>query len=115
MNEEQYFSDYRIFTEDEIAEISAQGITLKNGLYINFTECTQAWANVNSVDGSKCVGDRDISDASFTFYTLPKPTVIKFIKKGRLSELLSKNNASRRFHDLQFLLVKLGYQTFDLT
>ena len=31
MDLDKYFSDYEAFTENEIADIAAQGITLKNG------------------------------------------------------------------------------------
>ena len=81
MDKDKYFSDYEAFTENEMLEITARGISLKNGMYIGFDECTGVWAKVNLLEESKCVGERDIIDGSFTFYTLPKPIMIKFIKK----------------------------------
>ena len=115
MDENKYFSDYEAFTENEILEITSQGISLKNGMYIDFAECAEVWAKVNSLEESKCVGERDIIDGSFTFYTLPKPIMIKFMKKGELAEFFSKNDTRHRFHNLQFKIVECGYQTYDMT
>ena len=58
MDKDKYFSDYDAFTENEMLEITAQGITLKNGMVIDFVECTEVWARENSVEESKCVGRR---------------------------------------------------------
>ena len=115
MDENKYFSDYEAFTENEILEITSQGISLKNGMYIDFAECAEVWTKVNSLEESKCVGERDIIDGSFTFYTLPKPIMIKFMKKGKLAEFFSKNDTRHRFHNLQFKIVECGYQTYDMT
>ena len=115
MDKDKYFSDYEAFTENEMLEITARGISLKNGMYIGFDECTGVWAKVNSLEESKCVGERDIIDGSFTFYALPKPIMIKFMKKGKLAELFSKNNTRHRFHNLQFKIVECGYRTYDMT
>lgn len=115
MDKDRYFSEYEAFTENEILEVAAQGIELKNGMYINFAECAEVWAKVNSLEESKCVGERDIIDGSFTFYALPKPIMIKFMKKGKFAELFSKNNTRHRFHNLQFKIVECGYRTYDMT
>ena len=115
MDENKYFSDYEAFTENEILEITSQGISLKNGMYIDFAECAEVWAKVNSLEESKCVGERDIIDGSFTFYTLPKPIMIKFMKKGKLAEFFSKNDTRHRFLNLQFKIVECGYQTYGMT
>lgn len=112
---DKYFADYESFTENEISEITAQGITLKNGMYIDFAECAEVWAKVNSLEKSKCVGEREITDWSFTFYTLPKPVMIKFIKKGMLAEFFSKRDTLHRFQYLQNKICEYGYRTFDIS
>ena len=38
MDKDRYFSEYEAFTENEILEVAAQGIELKNGMYINFAD-----------------------------------------------------------------------------
>ena len=115
MNKDNYFADYEAFTENEIFEITEQGIALKNGMYIDFAVCTEVWAEVNSLEKSKCVGEREITDWSFTFYTLPKPIMIKFVEKGILAEFFSKQDILHRFHDLQKKICEHGYRTFDMT
>lgn len=115
MDKDKYFSDYEAFTEHEMLEITAQGIALKNGMYIDFAECAEVWARGNSLEESMCVGERDMIDGSFTFYTLPKPTMIQFIKKGKLAEFFSKNNTRQRFHKLQLKMIEYGFRTYDMT
>ena len=114
MDENKYFSDYEAFTENEILEITAQGISLKNGMYIDFAECTEVWARENALKESKCVGERDASDYSFTFYTLPKPIMIKFIPKGKLVEFFTNRATYQRFRELQKKIIEFGYRTYDM-
>ena len=115
MDKHQYFSEYEAFTENEILEITAQGISLRNGMYIDFAECAEVWARKNSLEESKCVGEREAADYSFTFYTLPKPIMIKFIPKGKLAEFFSKNNTHERFRALQKKIIECGYNTYDMS
>ena len=115
MKNQKYLSDYEAFTENEISEVSPKDITLRNGMHIDFIECTKVWAEVNSLEKSTCVGERDIADLSFTFYCLPKPIMIKFIKKGKMYEKFSKRNASYRFHELQNKISEYGFTTFDMS
>lgn len=115
MDKDKYFSDYEAFTENEILEITAQGIALKNGMYIDFAECAGVWDKANSIENIRCVGDRDATDYSFTFYTLPKPIMIKFISKGKLAEFFTKRGTYRRFYDLQKKILEYGYRTYDMS
>ena len=115
MDEDLYFSEYKMFTDYEIDEITVQGIRFKNGMRIDFTACSETWAKMYSVPNMMCVGNRDHTCLRFEFYTLPTPTVIQFLRKGRLRETFSKNNARHRFHMLQFKIIELGYKTYDLS
>ena len=115
MKNQKYLSDYEAFTENEISEVSPKDITLRNGMHIDFSECAKVWGEVNSLDKTTCVGERDITDLSFTFYCLPKPIMIKFIKKGKMYEKFSKRNASYRFHKLQNKISEYGFTTFDMS
>jgi hypothetical protein len=115
MDKEKYFSDYDIYTENEISDISSQGISLKNGNYIDFRECEAVWAKINSFENSKCIGERDICSYSFTFYSMPKPIMIKFIKKSKPAEFFAKEDTRRRFHNLQYKIIDYGYKTFDMS
>ena len=73
MDKEKYFSNYEAFTENEISEISEYGITLKNGMYIDFDVCASVWAKVNLLKESSCVGERESNDLSFTFIPYLNP------------------------------------------
>ena len=117
MNElpESYFADYDSFTEEAIAEITRNGILLKNGVFIDFSVCAENFKKANSQSSGKCVGEREITDRSFTFYANPKPIMIKFLPRNKLIELISPNDARRRFHSLQFKINDFGYTTYDLT
>lgn len=115
MDKEKHFLDYDYTTDSEITDISANGIALRCGTYIDFNECAKVWAEVNSLDKTTCVGERDITDLSFTLYCLPKPIMIKFINKGKIYEKFSKRNASYRFHELQNKISEYGFTTFDMS
>ena len=110
-----YFTSCELFTENDISKIDARGISLKNGMYISFAECAEHWAKMNSCEGSTCIGERDIINFTFTFYALPKPIVIKFIKKRSFFEFFSRCNTRQRFHNLQKSIVQNGYCTYDMT
>ena len=64
-----YFCDYDAFTEKEILEVTAHGISLRNGKYIDFCECSANFETAHPGSSGKTVGEREISDLSFTFYT----------------------------------------------
>ena len=115
MNTDSYFKDYEAFTENEISEITAQGIALKNGMYIDFAVCAEVWDKANSVKNIRCVGESDAMDYSFTFYALPKPIMIKFIPKGKIAEFFSKHNTYKRFYELQKTINEFGYKTYDMS
>lgn len=108
-----YFKDYETYSENDIIEITRQGISLKMGRFIVFNECADTYMKAHSTNESKCVGERDVTNNSFTFYTLPKPTMIKFIEKGKLAELLARKNIRQRFFELQKKIIEFGYKTYD--
>ena len=110
-----YFKDYEAYTENDIADITRQGISLKMGRFIDFNECADTYMKAHATNESKCIGERDITDSSFTFYTLPKPTMIRFIEKGRFAELFAKKNTRQRIYELQKKINEFGYKTFDMS
>ncbi len=112
---DEYFSDYEAYTEDEIAEITSKGILLKNGMFIDFSVCAENFKETNHQSSGKCVGEREISFLSFTFYANPKPIMIKFLPRNKLIEFFSPNNTLKRFHSLQNKVIYFGYTTYDLT
>ena len=112
---ENYFADYDSFTEDAISEITREGISLKNGIFIYFSVCAENFKKANPKSNGKCVGEREITDWSFTFYANPKPIMIIFIPRNKLIEFFSLNDTIKRFHSLQRKINDFGYTTYDLS
>lgn len=108
------FEDYDACTENEIMGISEAGISLKSFRFINFKECAYNFAQTEGGSGN-CVGEREITDLSFTFYTSPKPIMIKFIEKSKFIEFFSRMNTISRFQKLQKKIVEYGYSTMDIS
>ncbi len=108
------FEDYDVCTEDEIMDISKEGILLKSFRFINFRECAYNFKLMCGGSG-KCIGEREITDLSFTFYTSPKPIMIEFVEKSKLVEFVAKENTISRFHKLQKEIEQYGYSTRDMS
>lgn len=108
------FEVYDACTENEIISISKEGIYLKSFNFINFKECAYNFMQIHGGSG-KCVGEREIEDLSYTFYTSPKPIMIKFFEKSKFWEFLEKENTIFRFHKLQEQILKYGYSTRDMS
>ena len=104
------FEDYDAYTENEIMCVTEYGISLKSFSFINFKECAYNFQQTEGGSGN-CVGEREPADFSFTFYTSPKPIMIKFIEKNKFTELVSKENTISRFNNLQDKIVQYGYTT----
>lgn len=112
---ETYFSDYKAFSEKEIAEINQESIVLKNGMVINFAVCVENFKKVKPESSGRCVGEREITDLSFTFYADPRPIMIQFIPRNKLVELFLSNNTVMRFYAFQRKIYDFGYVTYDMT
>lgn len=112
---ESYFADYEVFSEDEIDEITPKGISLRNGMFIEFSVCAENFKNMNPQSGGKCIGEREITERSFTFYAAPKPIKIKFLPRNKLIEFFSANGMVKRFRSLQRRINEFGYSTYDIT
>lgn len=110
------FDNYDSYTENDIAGVAANGISLKNMKFINFRECAYNFQQIRGGDG-RCVGERELLCAmpSFSFYTAPKTTRIFFLRKGKLRELLAKKNTNQCFHDLQKQILSSGFTTYDVS
>ena len=83
-----------------------------NGNSSYYSECACNYKIAKGGSGN-CIGDRDITNLSFVFYTSPKPVTIRFADKNNLIGWISKNNARHRYIKLQKQLADYGYSTFD--
>lgn len=108
------YDDYDCCSENDIMGISKEGISLNSFRFVNFRECAYNFKQTEGGSG-KCIGDREITDLSFTFYTSPKPIMIKFIEKNKFIEFISKENTIFRFHKLQKQISEYGFNTRDIS
>lgn len=112
---DNYFADYESYSDDNIVEITSKGVSLKNCTFIDFSVCAENFKKANPESSGKCVGEREITDLSFTFYTNPKPIMIIFEPCNKLIEFLSMNKTVKRFHSLQTKINNFGYSTLDIS
>ena len=110
-----YFSTYDAYTDKDILWINQAGITLKSGVFIDFKVCSENYGKANSESNSICVGERDITDLSFTFYASPNPIMIKYIPGNKFFETFLPLNAIKRFDNMRRTIITYGYTTYDLS
>ena len=76
-------------------------------MYIDFSECAAVYAEITPDEKQRCVGECELADLSFTFYTLPQAVMIKFVEKDEITNL-------QRFIYLQKKILEYGYTTSDV-
>ena len=101
----------RVWAED-ISGVSENGISLADGRFINFRECAYRYYKKNG-GGGKCVGERNVTELSFIFYTAPLPTQVFFPAVNQKRRLFRLSSAYKRFYKLQNEICAYGYTTFD--
>lgn len=101
----------RVWAED-ISGVSENGISLADGRFINFRECAYRYYKKNG-GGGKCVGERNVTELSFIFYTAPLPTQVFFPAVNPKRRLFRLSSAYKRFYKLQNEICAYGYTTFD--
>ena len=100
------------FTMTKIVDINSTGMLLKERgslCFISFEDCAKNFAIENSLKKTKCVATRNIENLTFTFYANKK---IKVVFKRRF---FARKSAVNKFMELQKLLDKYGYTSYDLT
>lgn len=60
IDKDNYFTDYEAYTENDIGEITHQGISLKMGKFIDFHQCADTFMKAHSTNESMCVGEREL-------------------------------------------------------
>lgn len=111
---DDYFSNYKVYSENNIIQITENGLVFCDGYELLFEECRKNYAIHNKKDPSYCIGERDITDYSFMLYDTQHPIMIKFLKKSFLSELFVKP-IHQRFYELQKSISEHGYTTMDMS
>ena len=111
---DDYFSDYTAYSEGNIVKIDKSGILFCDGFKVTFEDCQRNYALQNKADITSCIGERDITDCSFMFYSAQHPVMVKFLKRNFLREFFGKS-IQQRFHELEQAIRKYGYTTSDLS
>lgn len=101
----------RVWAED-ISGVSENGISFADGRFIDFRECAYRYYKKNG-GGGKCVGERNVTELSFIFYTAPLPTQVFFPAVNPKRRLFRLSSAYKRFYKLQNEICAYGYTTFD--
>ena len=114
---------FALLTGEDIAEVTSDGIRLKrDGKFISFSACAARIQSGCLGPKNICVGERDITEGRFIFYTDPVPTEIRFFKKGTHFPFgtgrwrRSKNKVDTKgFWALEMAIRSFGYITYDLS
>ena len=100
----------------DVVNADRSGITVKGDwadMKISFAECAKNYAKERSLATSNCVATRDATTLTYIFYTDPKTKVI--FKKRFLQGLFSEKTAVVKFLELQRIIRKYGYTSYDLS
>ena len=101
------FDDYNAYPDSDIVTVTEKGITLTTGQFIDFAQCADNFHRVHGGSG-KCVGERDSTSLTITFYTAPLTTHIVFVNRGWF-----KLSPERQFGKLCQQIADVGYTTYD--
>ena len=103
------------YWEEQVKEITSEGIFFTDGQAVSFSACAKTFSKKYDLTDCVCVGERDITRLSFFFDTSSRCVTVRFRKRSRLVEAFKRENAEKRFHDLQKRILELGYRTYDLS
>lgn len=105
------YNDYYLYTENDISEVTKNGVLLKNGTLIDFCSCADNYKNMHINSSEKCIGERFAP--TFVFYTKCKPTKLVFLHKNKLFEFFSP--IRNRVYAFQKAIRQFGFDTYDMT
>lgn len=102
------------YSYNDIQKITEEGILFKDGFKLSFEECRNEWLVQNKIKGceSHCVAERDSLSKSpfFLFYTKDRVKVC-FNGKG----IFGKKKNREEFQNLQAILSRFGFSSYDMT
>ena len=107
-----YRDDCDIYPDTEIRALTKHSMELPGGRIVDYGLCAENFLRAHGGSG-RCVGTRDVTEPSITFYSAPRPTRIVFTKRSRLLEFFDRENAVNRFRTICRLLEFGGYTTRD--
>lgn len=98
--------------DSNILDIDEYGISYKDYYdrihFIVFSQCCKNWKTLHPNGSDNCVGERDIVNYNFTFFTDKIKTRIIFTS-------LFKSKRRKKFLRLQEEIISFGFKTYDLS
>lgn len=108
---DESFSDFKVYNENDVLEVTQTGILFKDSTVIDFKLCSESFSEMHKDSPANCVGERFLP--FFVFYTKPLPTKLVFKKRNFIFEFLSP--LWRRGYNFKKLIENCGYCTIDMT
>ncbi len=102
------------YSYKDIRKITKVGIQFKDGYEVFFDECRNEWSIRNNIkkNESYCVAERDFLAKTPYFLIYSKNKIkILFNKKG----FFSKKKNKKDFQNLQVVINRLGFSSYDRT
>lgn len=98
----------------DIQEISKEGILFNDGYKLLFEECRNEWCKINNIElnQSSCVAKRNIAVLEPYFLFHSKEQVMVLFGKKILAK---RRKIEKQFCNLQFILNKLGFSSYDMS
>ena len=106
------FDDYNAYPDSDVAAVTAEGLRLSTGQFVDYAECAANFYRLYGGSG-KCVGERNVCELSITYYTAPLTTHIVFTEGSWSQKLFRHKSAEERFRTFCKLLADAGYTTMD--
>ncbi len=104
----------REYNYSSIACIDTNGILFKDKVFIDFEECRYEWAHEHDISTSEtvCVASRFCEDdiCYFIFYSKQKVKLVFDI-----SGFFHRKKGKKKFQEIQVLLNRYGYTSYDMT
>ncbi len=85
---------------------------------VDFEICSLNFKAEHEGSSDNCIGERDVLEGYFTFYTSGIKTKVQFKKiyvRNLLGNYLFKGTKEARFRTLHNLICETGYTTYDLS
>ncbi len=99
------------YTENDIGSMTFEGIFMKDGFFIDFHQCADNFKKAHEAVKTGFVAERALP--VYIFYTLPKPVVIKFLRRNKIIEFFSPTR--NRAFAFEKELNSFGFYACDMT
>lgn len=98
----------------DIIKIDETGILFSDNVFVSFEECRYGWAEENNISKADtvCVASRflDDKDRYFIFYSEERVKLL-----FRIKGIFKSKKSLHRFQEVQILLNRFGYSSYDMS